>query len=910
MFSASPRTRIVTSFASIVITLCFGAQVWAYFLPRERPLLTVPRAASAPKLDGILNEACWRQAAVANQFILLGGAGFAQQQTRALLLWDESQLYLGFKCYEEHMERLVTRSTERDKVQWSDDCVEIFLQVAGRDEQCHFIATAGLSKWDAIERRGHGNENVGWNPQWAIQSARSADRWELEAAIPFAALGVQARPGQELCFNLAREEQPHSELSSYCAAEIYFPDPTYFGTLVLADTAPRITIDSWGNPLARERKLELAVRNQTRGMLSVRIALTVVGPRASRESGRSLDLAANEAVRVPLDYEIEAQGKLALICEVTGDRRTYFRHVVPISLPPPLTRVERLADELDRRLRPLELFGASYEPAAAPQPTEPWEERIEYTPMPEYYAAAEEQGFIIWKVNPWLDLDSRGVPARADVSLAELKCARGERKYVALNLRNIWSEPIDARVVPVGFGGSDAGQPSVSIHAPVFIRQHVNTDEVVADPLPRINEASVIRLAPGETTQLFLVIDTKGLKPGTHQAAIRIEPLYRLPAKEVKLPIQVAPIELAEPPVRICTWGSILGIPWATPSPLPYLEDAVAHGVNVFFVPPSFVLPKLDKQGNIIAPIDWTKHDEYVRTYSPHGLVVGAYSLGEIFDQQTDSLGIEFMSDAYRKAFCAWMTEWIAHLKSLGLDYDDFAFQLYDEPSSGKRYEQHVALGRFLRREVDPRAHVVCTTNFTDLDKLRAIDEGVDIWVPHIRTLRDPEAMAYIRATGEEIWCYVCSGYAQKLSPITYYRLLPWEAFHHGARGWGRFAHMWWGEDVWGVHGPDMAEGKTYSTIYPGPQGPVTCRRWEACYEGRQDYVYLWMVRQALAGRSAAGQDPNRTQAAAQALERWVQQVLSLIGPAYPYAIAKGTDPAILDRARLHMLQLLLELQQ
>ncbi|UCH36414.1 MAG: hypothetical protein JSV65_08690 [Armatimonadota bacterium] len=954
--------------ALILAAVCAAGPASAYFLPSARALLSVPMAASPPEIDGVVDDACWREAAVAHQFILLGETRFARQQTRALLLWDEENLYLGFKCYEEHMDRLVTRSIERDEAEWRDDCVEILLQPPDDGTFYHLIATAGLMRYDAVNRPGS-DADTEWNPAWELQTVWSDDRWEMEVSIPWTALGVQPEPGQQWRFNLAREEQPHSELSSYCPVPERFPDPAYFGTLALAESAPRITVESWGNPLASKRRLDVAIRNQLSRDVAASVTIAVHGPEGAHEEVRAVSAAPGVGARVIVPYEIKREGDLALVCTVTEGERTYFRQVLPISVPRiggkltdidsliaavvdasggasmdagarqrfetaladaratrdrlaqavesaragepgVMSEIDELTNRLDHELALLRLISNSYREPLPAEPGRPWQERTEYAPLREYYRAADEQGFLIWKADPWLDLDPHAVPEAANLSLAELKCARGERKYVALDLRNISSEMIHARVVPVGFGGAQATQPSVSVHVPVFIRRHVNTDEVVADPLPRINGASIIRIAPSETTQLFLIVETKGLEPGTHEAAIRIEPLYRFPAREVKIPVMIAPVELVEPPVRICTWGAILGISWATPDPLPYLDDAVAHGVNVFFVPPTFVLPRFDVEGNMVEPPDWTKHDEYVRAYSPHGLVVGAYSAGEYFTARMESVGVEFMSDAYKKAFRTWMTEWIAHLKSLGLGYDDFAFQLWDEPSGGKRYEQHVALGRFFKQEVDPNVHVVCTANFRDVEKLRAIDDGVDIWVPHRTTMRDPEAMAYIRATGEEIWCYVCSGYSKTLSPLAYYRLLPWEAFHHGARGWGHFAHMWWGEDVWGVHGPDLKEGATYSTIYPGREGPITCRRWEAYYEGRQDYAYLWMLRQAIERLGVAGADPAKLTGAQELLDRSVADALSLIGPTYPRAIAESADPADLDRARLQMLYVLTVLER
>jgi hypothetical protein len=111
---------------------------------------------------------------------------------------------------------------------------------------------------------------------------------------------------------------------------------------------------------------------------------------------------------------------------------------------------------------------------------------------------------------------------------------------------------------------------------------------------------------------------------------------------------------------------------------------------------------------------------------------------------------------------------------------------------------------------------------------------------------------------------------------------------------------MWWGEDTWGVwgaRGSEKQDGSTYSTVYPGADGPVSSRRWEAYNEGRQDYLYLRL----LAERAARGDA-----AAATLLKEAAALAMSLLREGYPTRLPADADPNALEVMRARMLEALL----
>ncbi len=235
-------------------------------------------------------------------------------------------------------------------------------------------------------------------------------------------------------------------------------------------------------------------------------------------------------------------------------------------------------------------------------------------------------------------------------------------------------------------------------------------------------------------------------------------------------------------------------------------------------------------------------------------MIAGIYSIGLLYDNSAKKAGIEYMSPAYQKGFINWFRNWINHLKSLGLDYDDFAFELVDEPSSQAKLKIHADIGRLVR-EADPKARILVTANFAEIERLKKISDAVDIWVPRGFVIEDVDARNFMRDTGKEIWLYECSGDSKRLDPIGYYRALAWQSFRHDLAGWGYFAHMWWGEIPWESANTTKGPLATFSTVYPGMNGPVTSRRWEAFWKGHEDFRALHLLRRLISEAEKSGKD-------------------------------------------------------
>ena len=247
--------------------------------------VTVPRAKAAPKIDGTLDDACWKDALRLSDFAGHKAQRYASMPSELLLTYDDTNLYVAFRCREEQIEKLrLARAREMGEGHvWKDDCVEIFIapQMPGPKpgdtaDVFHFIGTPRGAREDwrylfgrtpagaiaQLSRHSTRSDyGVLYNPAW--QNAGSVDRAKglfcVEFAIPPAALKLKRlREGARLFLNAARERKPGNEELT-CITAAAFADMRYFATAALGAKAdvqvklrPEVELDGsmalrWGD---------------------------------------------------------------------------------------------------------------------------------------------------------------------------------------------------------------------------------------------------------------------------------------------------------------------------------------------------------------------------------------------------------------------------------------------------------------------------------------------------------------------------------------------------------------------------------------------------------------------------------------------------------------------------------------
>lgn len=164
---------------------------WSLLAQQTVAVLAAP---AAPVIDGVLQEDVWQHPPQFPRFRPLGqkGAADGESLTRAWLAADQDALYVAAWCYEPNMVMLVTGGKKQDDPVWQDDCMEIFLDVAGQREGfVQIVISAAGVIMDAQTSARNRPPDLHWDAQARSAVTRHDDGWTLEARIPFDRLPIQ-----------------------------------------------------------------------------------------------------------------------------------------------------------------------------------------------------------------------------------------------------------------------------------------------------------------------------------------------------------------------------------------------------------------------------------------------------------------------------------------------------------------------------------------------------------------------------------------------------------------------------------------------------------------------------------------------------------------------------------------------
>ena len=181
----------------------------------------------APELDGVLNEPAWKEPPQMTFVSILSDPDQRPSaKTWAQATYDDSFLYLGYRCEEPHVESLKSRG-QRDGDVWAGDGVELFISIEqDPDHNRHFIVDSQNKKWDGTAT------DPKWNGKWRSAAKVGPGEWSVEMAIPWDEIGGRPAPGAKRRVNLCRHRpaQQPTEYSSWSPVLKSFLEFDRFGT--------------------------------------------------------------------------------------------------------------------------------------------------------------------------------------------------------------------------------------------------------------------------------------------------------------------------------------------------------------------------------------------------------------------------------------------------------------------------------------------------------------------------------------------------------------------------------------------------------------------------------------------------------------------------------------------------------
>jgi len=188
------------------------AQAPAAVPTRVQSVLACPLVATAPIIDGKLDDAVWAQAQPLREFSFKKAG--VSYQTEAWICRDASNIYLAARCFDAAPDKVVSTN----EALWRNDCIELYLVPDKKAAfYVHFaIDCAGKYNGETWVPDEWNEPTAGAKVNLQVKTGREAKAWTVEVAIPIASFGRQIKPDSVWALGLNREKWTEPvEVSSF-----------------------------------------------------------------------------------------------------------------------------------------------------------------------------------------------------------------------------------------------------------------------------------------------------------------------------------------------------------------------------------------------------------------------------------------------------------------------------------------------------------------------------------------------------------------------------------------------------------------------------------------------------------------------------------------------------------------------
>jgi hypothetical protein len=177
------------------------------------------------KIDGVLDESIWSQAAAVEGFVHRWPTPGkpATERTVVRVLYDDNAIYVCAYCYDRNPDSIFHRITKRDELENTDLFSVIFdtyrdgqnaLQFGVTPDNVQFDSKFSLANANADNGNADG-EDPAWDAVWVSSARITADGWVAELKIPYAALRFPKKQVQQWSVNFERVVKRRNETDTW-----------------------------------------------------------------------------------------------------------------------------------------------------------------------------------------------------------------------------------------------------------------------------------------------------------------------------------------------------------------------------------------------------------------------------------------------------------------------------------------------------------------------------------------------------------------------------------------------------------------------------------------------------------------------------------------------------------------------
>lgn len=198
------RKHVLQCCAALLIS---SAAIAQQPIPKTLP---AKRTTASFKIDGNLEEAAWKEATPATQFVEwrpnFGAIEDADTRTEIYLLYDNTSIYIAGYCHEKSKDSVSKELVGRDVIGVNDYVGVIFDTYKDKINGFGFYITPLGEQFDAKYSNTVG-EDGSWNAVWDGEAKIVSDGWTFEMRIPHSAIRFVSKENQTWGLNITRNRK-------------------------------------------------------------------------------------------------------------------------------------------------------------------------------------------------------------------------------------------------------------------------------------------------------------------------------------------------------------------------------------------------------------------------------------------------------------------------------------------------------------------------------------------------------------------------------------------------------------------------------------------------------------------------------------------------------------------------------
>ena len=323
---------------------------------RLRPSITIPKLSTPPTIDGEIAADEWREAAAVTGFNQLNKRKLASRQTVVYVGFDDSKLYVAFRC--SHEGKFGAGKPGRDSgCDFQTEGIEVWLQPPGK-QWYQFLGWPAGGIIDVSKEGG-----FEWNGRWELKNKVedsgetvggillfSKKTWTAEVSVPFEDLGVTApKDGDTWRVNFCRDfsvakgkTRRSDDWTTWAPLTGRFQNVKEFGDATFRSDSPAVQVTNLGDLTNGDLSVSGAVAG---GKGKVRIEARAAASGSAKTlsfQSKELTVEQDQAVSFALSDTLKVAGATDIDLDIRAEDTESGQQIARVVIPFTATAALRL----------------------------------------------------------------------------------------------------------------------------------------------------------------------------------------------------------------------------------------------------------------------------------------------------------------------------------------------------------------------------------------------------------------------------------------------------------------------------------------------------------------------------------------------------------------------------------------